>query len=124
MATQLRSERSLCRFDSYLGSMEDIWKGTILGDLSKHRYHPGTHHPSHIVNHLEIRGMEVIDYEPDDDIDRHHLGEGSVMWLVTIGFIDSSEDTWEYIYESDDAEDQPSDKEVARSGRKDLLANS
>lgn len=80
------------------------WKGVFVPlDMQKHRLGTGD-----IENHLEIVSVEEIDRD-DAPSDIKELGSGEVAYLVTVGFIDSNEEAYQYVMFSDE---EPSEDDV------------
>jgi hypothetical protein len=91
-----------------------MWNGMFWPTTTKHRHHPKTHHPQHLINHLKVDSIEPID-SVDEGLTI--LGDGEIEWLIRIHFIENESEKYEYIYESDE---EPSENEVLEAIALDL----
>lgn len=95
----------------------DFWRG-VFTPMQKHRHHPKTKHPDHLIDHILVDGMTMLDDDEieayDEDIENDYgydqltqLGSGPVPYIVRIRFIGDEQDKYDYVLhlsESDDVE--------------------
>lgn len=83
------------------------WGGVFHNPIIKHRDYCGD-----ITNHFDIKSATMLD---DDEIEEHdediesdllveeldQIGDGSIAWLVTIGFVDDDSGEYEFVVWAD-----------------------
>ena len=87
------------------------WGGAFRNPIMKHRDYCGD-----ITNHFDIKSATMLDNdeieEHDEDIESDllideldQIGDGSIAWLVTIGFIEDDSREYEFVVYADERDE-------------------